>query len=115
MPPRRASKVVKKTVPPSATPVQLKCIECVQRIFAQQHFQQLRLDFGTKNFDPFSKIFLENPEVNEIDIRTKNEASVLLKEQRVDIFLHFINKIVSSNQFVGFAIMQSILELILVS
>lgn len=114
MAPRRATKLdVKKVTPPTAT--QLKYIQCVQRIFAKQHFQLLRLDFGINFCDPYSKIFVEDVDVNEIDSRTKNEAAGLLKEQRLDIFLHLMNKLVSSNRFVGQSLMQSILELVLVS
>lgn len=113
MAPRRTTKVNVKKVTPTA--IQLKYVHCVQRIFAQQHFELLRLDFGTNFCDPHSKVFVEDVDVNEIDSRTKNEAAGLLKEKRVDIFLHLVNKLVSSNRFVGQSVMQSILELILVS
>lgn len=115
MPARRASKKEPATAanPPNST--QLKFIKCVQIIFAKQHFQQLRLDFGANYFDPYSKIFSEDADVCEIDSRMKNETLILLKEQRLDIFLHSTNKFTSSNRFIGTTLIQSILELILVS
>lgn len=91
---------------------QTKYIHCVQTIFAKQHFQQLRLDFSTNIFDPYSKIFLD---VNVFEIENKNEVLEFLKQQRPDVFLHVMNKLVSSNKFAGQTPLQSILELILVS
>lgn len=110
--PRRASKVA-KIDPPNET--ELKCIQCVQTIFAKQHFQQLRLDFGLNYFDPYNKILLDDVDVHEIDFRTKNEMCALLKEQHLDTFLHALNKLASSNQFIGTSLIVSILEFILVS
>lgn len=120
MAPRRASTSGPRKVPPlivTSTPsaIQLKCIRCVQRTFAKQHFQQLRLDYGKNFFDPYNKIFVDDVVVSEIDICTRNEGQLLLKEQRFDIFLHFMNKLVSSNQMPGAVLIQSVLELILVS
>lgn len=115
MPSRRISKEDPPKASNSLNSTQLKCIKCVQTIFAKQYFQQLRLDFGTNYFDPYSKIFLEDVDVCEIDNQMKKEALIPLKEQRLDLFLHFMNKFVSSNRFVGPNLIQSILELILVS
>ncbi len=114
MPPHISTKPGSNPDPPNST--QLKCIECVQKTYAKQHFEQLRLDFATTfGFDPFSKIFLDDVDVCEIEIRTRNDALVLLREQRLDVWLHSMYKFVSSNRFPGIALVQAILELILVT
>ncbi|KAG4069453.1 hypothetical protein HA402_001752 [Bradysia odoriphaga] len=118
MPPRRPTTTGKSKAPkavavdpPSA--IQLKFIQAVQRTFGKQHFQQLRLDFEKNFFDPFNKIFMEDVVVSPVDISVRKEGQLFLKEQRFDIFLHFMNKLVSANQFPDTDLIQSVLELIL--
>ncbi|KAJ6643650.1 hypothetical protein Bhyg_08613, partial [Pseudolycoriella hygida] len=110
-----ADVVVDSTCPSSSDTdsIPLKFLRSLQTIFSRQHFQQLRLDYPTNDFDPYSKIFLEVKDIDEIDSRVKKEAMALLKEQRIEVFLHFVNKLVSSNMFIGLALVQSILEVIL--
>lgn len=113
MAPRKQKSVEKPVSQPNDT--QLRLTHNLQITLAKHYFKQLKLDYGTNIFaDPNSKIFLEDVNVFEIDTRMKKEALVLLKEQRLDIFLHLINKFISSNRFVG-CLMQSLLEMILVS
>lgn len=60
-------------------------------------------------------MFDTNVDVAEIDVPMRNEAMILLKEQRFDIWLHYLNKCTSANRFVGATLLQSVLELILVN
>lgn len=112
MAPRKKQIKIVENEPPNA--IQLRLINQLKDILSKQYFKQAKLDYANFFADPNSKILLENVNVFEIDTRLKNEALLLQKEQRFDIFLHLINKFVSSNRFVG-SIIQTTLELILVS
>lgn len=113
MPTRKKQIKTVENSPPNST--QLRLVNQMKVILARQYFKQLKLlDYVNCFVDPNSKIFLEDVNLFEIDTRIKNEALLLAKEQRSDIFLKFINKLVSSNRFVG-SLAQSTLELILVS
>lgn len=57
---------------------------------------------------------MEDVIVSQIDNGVKNEGHHLWKEQQFDLFLHYVNKLVRTNRFPGAALMQLVLELILV-
>lgn len=92
-----------------------KHVKNLQIILCRQYFKQLKLDYPvTFTADPDNKLPLD-VNVFEVDVRMKKDVMALRREGRHDIFLHLVNKLASSNRFVGLTILEALLELILVS